>query len=95
MISWPTRRRGWFRGSDRPRLILESLEDRCVLATGFTQVNLASDIPGLARVTDSNMVNPWGMAASPSGPFWLADNGGGVSDLVDGHGHYPSPTSGL
>src|SRR6516225_8060212 len=75
--------------SDRPRtyrLHLECLEDRCLLSGGFTQVNLASDVPGLALVTDPNLVNPWGIAFSPTGPFWLADNGSGVSDLLDGRG---------
>jgi uncharacterized protein (TIGR03118 family) len=47
---------------------------------------LASDVPGLARVTDLNLVNPWGMSFSPTGPFWFADNGTSVSDLIDGRG---------
>jgi uncharacterized protein (TIGR03118 family) len=40
----------------------------------------------LARVTDTNLVNPWGISFSPTGPFWFADNGSGVSDLLDGRG---------
>src|SRR5262249_53756750 len=56
------------------------------LTGGYTQVNLASDVPGLARVTDPNLVNPWGMSFSPTGPFWFADNGTGVSDVLDGGG---------
>jgi uncharacterized protein (TIGR03118 family) len=74
---------------DRRRLyrpVLEGLEDRCLLSGGFAQVNLASDVPGLARVTDPNLVNPWGMAFSPTGPFWFSDDGSGVSDLLDGRG---------
>src|SRR5438067_12054259 len=70
----------------RYRPALEDLEERCLLSGGFAQVNLASDVPGLARVTDPNLVNPWGVAFSPTGPFWFADNGGGVSDLLDGRG---------
>jgi uncharacterized protein (TIGR03118 family) len=65
---------------------LECLEDRWLLAAGFTPVNLASDVPGLARVTDPNLVNPWGLASSATGPFWFADNGSGVADLLDGRG---------
>jgi uncharacterized protein (TIGR03118 family) len=68
------------------RLGLEPLEDRCLLSAGFIQVNLASDVPGLARVTDPNLVNPWGVAFSPTGPFWFANNGSGSSDLLDGSG---------
>jgi uncharacterized protein (TIGR03118 family) len=66
------------------RLLLECLEDRCLMASGFLQVNLASDVPGLARVTDANLVNPWGISYSPTGPFWFADAGAGVSDVLDG-----------
>src|SRR5438132_9163628 len=93
MSSWPHRRRRFVRGNDassgRPRPyrpVLECLEERCLLSGGYAQVNLASDVPGLARVTDPNLVNPWGMSFSPTGPFWFADNGSGVSDLLDGRG---------
>jgi len=37
--------------------------------------NLVSDVPGLAKVTDDNVKNPWGMASAPGGPLWVADNG--------------------
>src|SRR5437667_147035 len=68
------------------RPALEYLEERCLLSGGYAPVNLASDVPGLARVTDPNLVNPWGISFSPTGPFWFADNGRGVSDLLDGRG---------
>src|SRR6266404_6318390 len=70
----------------RYRPVLECLEDRYLLSGGYGLVNLASDVPGLARVTDPNLVNPWGIAFSPTGPFWFADNGSGVSDILDGRG---------
>jgi len=74
-------------GRPRPyRPVLECLEERYLLSGGYAQVNLASDVPGLAPVTDLNLVNPWGMSFSPTGPFWFADNGSGVSDLLDGRG---------
>src|SRR5262249_42258605 len=75
---------GRVRGRHLYRPAIEGLEDRCLLSGGFAQVNLASDVPGLARVTDPNLVNPWGLAFSPTGPFWFADNGSGVSDILDG-----------
>jgi uncharacterized protein (TIGR03118 family) len=65
---------------------LDPLEDRCLLSAGYFQVNLVSDVPGLARVADPNLINPWGLSFSPTGPFWLAENGAGVSDLLDGRG---------
>lgn len=50
----------------------------------YQQTNLISDIPGVARITDPNLVNPWGQAASPTSPLWVADNGANVSSLYTG-----------
>jgi uncharacterized protein (TIGR03118 family) len=57
----------------------------------YQQTNLISDIPGVARITDPNLVNPWGQAASPTSPLWVADNGTNVSSLYTGgvHGSIP------
>ncbi len=47
----------------------------------YRQVNLRSDIPGLAAVTDPDLVNSWGVSASPGtdqapgGALWVSDNG--------------------
>jgi uncharacterized protein (TIGR03118 family) len=68
------------------RLTLESLEDRCLLSTAVLQTNLVSDIPGLAAVTDSQLINPWGLTAGGKGPFWVSDNQDGVSTLYNGQG---------
>jgi len=56
------------------------------LATSYEVTNLVSDIPGVAAYTDPNLVNPWGFAASSTSPFWVADNGTGVSTLYNGTG---------
>lgn len=50
------------------------------------QTNLVSDIPGVAALTDPNLVNPWGIATSATSPFWIADNGTGVSTLYNTSG---------
>jgi uncharacterized protein (TIGR03118 family) len=50
----------------------------------YRQTNLISDIAGVARITDANLVNPWGMAAGPSTPLWISDNGTDVSTLYTG-----------
>src|SRR5438552_2490560 len=84
--------RSWFRSLRRPlpshpssqhrhayRPALENLEGRCLLSGGYLQTNLVSDISGLARTTDANLVNSWGIAFGPSGPLWVADNGSGVA----------------
>jgi uncharacterized protein (TIGR03118 family) len=53
-------------------------------AAGYRQRNLVSDIPGKAMLTDSNLVNPWGLSAGPQTPLWVADNGTGVSTIYPG-----------
>jgi len=52
----------------------------------YRQTNLVSDIPGLARFTDSNLVNPWGLSHSPTSPWWVSDNHAGVSTVYKGDG---------
>jgi uncharacterized protein (TIGR03118 family) len=50
----------------------------------YRRVNLVSDVPGAAQVTDPNLVNPWGMSASPTSPVWVSDNGTDVTTLYAG-----------
>jgi uncharacterized protein (TIGR03118 family) len=52
----------------------------------FAQTNLVSDGFVLAAHTDPNLINPWGMAFSPTGPFWVSDAGTGVTTIYDGEG---------
>jgi len=47
---------------------------------------LVSNEPGKAPVTDPKLVNAWGIAASPTSPWWVADNGTGFSTLYTGAG---------
>lgn len=47
----------------------------------YTQVNLVSDVPGLAPVTDPNLVNAWGLTQGPTSPIWVSDNGTDRSTL--------------
>lgn len=52
----------------------------------YQQTNLVSDLAGLAQFTDSNLVNSWGLVHGPATPWWVADNGTGVSTLYTGQG---------
>ncbi|HEY8884091.1 MAG TPA: TIGR03118 family protein [Chloroflexota bacterium] len=54
--------------------------------SAYKQTNLISDVPGTAAITDSHVVNPWGIAASSTSSFWISDNGSGVSTLYNGTG---------
>jgi uncharacterized protein (TIGR03118 family) len=53
---------------------------------GYAQTNLVSDVPGLARLTDPLLVNPWGVSFSPTSPFWVSNAGTGTSTLYTGGG---------
>lgn len=52
----------------------------------YAQTNLVSDLAGVAATQDSDLVNPWGLTASPTSPFWTSDNGTGKSTLYTGTG---------
>lgn len=52
----------------------------------YTETKLVSDVPDLAQHTDPNLVNPWGIAMTSKGPFWVADDGSGVITLYNGEG---------
>ncbi len=63
--------------------------------SGYRQVNLVSDVGGAAAITDPDLVNAWGLAASagtnqaPGSPLWVSDNGTDKSTLYTG----ASPTT--
>ena len=40
-----------------------------------------SDQPGVAPITDPNLVNPWGLSFGPTTPLWVANNGMSTSTL--------------
>jgi uncharacterized protein (TIGR03118 family) len=46
----------------------------------YVQSNLVSDLPGVAQLQDTNLVNSWGIAFGPT-PFWISDNGSGKATI--------------
>ncbi len=54
--------------------------------SGFVVTNLVSDGSVSASSTDTTLVNAWGLAASPTGPMWVANNGTQTSTTYDGNG---------
>jgi uncharacterized protein (TIGR03118 family) len=58
----------------------------------FTQINIVSDVPGVARLTDPNLINGWGMSQGPTTPVWVSDNGADVSTLYSGFGQGQKPS---
>src|SRR4051794_33577688 len=72
-----------------PRLTAQSPSgpsDIPVIAPGsaYRQTNLMTDSPGLAPVLDPLLVNPWGITATASSPFWVANNGTSTTQLIRG-----------
>src|SRR5438132_8112451 len=51
----------------------------------YTQHNLVSDGAVPADHVDADLVNPWGLAASATSPWWVSDNGTGKSTLYNGN----------
>ena len=50
----------------------------------FSVVPLVSDQPGVAPVTDPDLVNAWGLTSGPMTPWWVSDNGTSLSTLYRG-----------
>jgi len=65
--------------------ITGTLAAQSTVPNSFLVHNLVSDLPGIADHQDPNLVNPWGNAFAAS-PFWIGNNGRGVSTLYDGTG---------
>ena len=54
-------------------------------AMGIAAQARAEDIflasPMVTDTNDKQLINPWGISASGTSPFWISDNGAGVSTL--------------
>jgi len=58
-----------------------------VSADSYSVTNLVSDgfVPAL-NSSDADLQNPWGITANANSPWWVADNGTGLSTLYDAAG---------
>ncbi len=64
-----------------PAVMAKPDKDNDKSNSGYLQTNLVSDLPGIAQLQDANFVNPWGISFSATSPFWISDNGSGLSTL--------------
>ena len=55
-------------------------------AASYKPAFLTADQAGVAPFTDPNLINPWGISFSSTGPFWVANNNSGTSTIYDGTG---------
>jgi len=56
------------------------------VAAQYAITNLVSNQVGKAKHQDKELVNAWGMSFFPGGPFWISDNGTGVTTFYSGKG---------
>ena len=52
----------------------------------YKRTDLVSNQAGVAKHTDANLVNGWGLTRLAGSPFWVSDNVTGVSTLYNGAG---------
>src|SRR5947207_8550857 len=58
----------------------------------FNVVPLVSDQSGKAPLVDTKVVNAWGLALSPTGPLWVANNGTNTATVYAGGINGATPT---
>src|SRR4051812_12778760 len=86
----------------RPRALLPGLFAVLLLAAApagakparnaYVRHDLVSDQAGQADRTDPDLVNAWGLAALPTSPWWIADNGTDMASVFDATGApFPAP----
>ena len=56
------------------------------LATGqalgqYFQTNLVSNEPGVAQITDANLIDPWGVSMSATSPLWVSNQGSSTATV--------------
>ena len=50
----------------------------------YNEINLVSDLSTVGAATvDPNLKNPWGIAFSPTGPFWVANAGTSTATIYN------------
>lgn len=54
-------------------------------AQHYTRTDLTADTAGLPNM-DPNLVNAWGMSRGTGSPWWISDNGTGLTTLYDANG---------
>jgi uncharacterized protein (TIGR03118 family) len=76
----------WLSGTALLSLLAIALLSLPASAQRVVVTNLTSDISNAAAFQDPNLVNPWGLSISPGGPWWVSDNGSGLSTLYNSTG---------
>jgi uncharacterized protein (TIGR03118 family) len=67
-----------------PHIQMHEMRQRHRVHTVVQQTNLVSDGAVAAKVTDTDLKNPWGLANGGKSPWWISDNGTNRSTLYNG-----------
>ena len=67
-------------------LLALSLASNFVWAACGQSYTTTSLVKSTGKGGDKDLINPWGLAYGPSAPFWLSDEGSGLSTLYTGTG---------
>src|SRR5881296_1354273 len=71
--------------STAPPLTSPSFSFQPAASPFYEQHNLVSDGAVPADLVDAGLVNAWGLVASATSPWWIADNGADLSTLYNGN----------
>src|SRR5213592_3533915 len=71
--------------STAPPLTSPSFSLQAAPSQFYEQHDLVSDGAVAADLVDAGLVNAWGLVASATSPWWVADNGTGLSTLYNGN----------
>lgn len=55
-----------------------------VVGAPYRQTNLVSSLPGVALLEDRLLRSPWGVALSPTSPFWVVNNNTDTATIYTG-----------
>jgi len=76
------------KNAQRSSIVLAAVAAAALTAPGiasaqFSATNLVTNDPmaHAAQITDPGLINAWGMAYSPTSPFWVSANGNGTAEL--------------
>ena len=61
-----------------------------ISSAAFAQYTATTLVKNTGKKGDKQLINPWGLAYAPGAPFWLSDQGSGLSTLYDGSGNKQS-----
>jgi uncharacterized protein (TIGR03118 family) len=71
-------------------VLLSLLAPPTLFGQHYIQTNLVASFPGVGtnatNPRDTDLINSWGLARSVTSPWWVADNGTGLSTIYNGVG---------